>query len=383
MWERIGEIVRKEVLESMRENKTRLSLFLPPLIQLLIFGYAVNLDVEHTRIAWMDMDRTPESRDLGSSFAASRYFEVVAAPEDEPQVQQLMDRGRVQAVIRVLPGFARDIQRGETAGVQILVDGTNSNTASLVSNYANLVVAGFAARASVDRQRQKIMARSPAGPLSGSLPSVATQSRVWFNPEMRSRNYFIPGTVVNILMSVTLMLTALGLVREKEIGTMEQLMVTPVRPVELMLGKMIPFALVGLVDLILVTTGAVVIFQVPMRGSLPLLLGGSLLFLMSSLGVGLFISTVSNTQQQAMISSFFFSMPAFMLSGFTFPIQNMPASIQALSYLNPVRYFMEIVRGIFLKGSGISALWPQMLVLGIYGVAILGLSAWRFQKRLD
>ena len=227
------------------------------------------------------------------------------------------------------------------------------------------------------------MARSPAGPLSGSLPSVATQSRVWFNPEMRSRNYFIPGTVVNILMSVTLMLTALGLVREKEIGTMEQLMVTPVRPVELMLGKMIPFALVGLVDLILVTTGAVVIFQVPMRGSLPLLLGSSLLFLMSSLGVGLFISTVSNTQQQAMISSFFFSMPAFMLSGFTFPIQNMPASIQALSYLNPVRYFMEIVRGIFLKGSGISALWPQMLVLGIYGVAILGLSAWRFQKRLD
>ena len=235
----------------------------------------------------------------------------------------------------------------------------------------------------MDRQRQKIMARSPAGPLSGSLPSVATQSRVWFNPEMRSRNYFIPGTVVNILMSVTLMLTALGLVREKEIGTMEQLMVTPVRPVELMLGKMIPFALVGLVDLILVTTGAVVIFQVPMRGSLPLLLGSSLLFLMSSLGVGLFISTVSNTQQQAMISSFFFSMPAFMLSGFTFPIQNMPASIQALSYLNPVRYFMEIVHGIFLKGSGISALWPQMLVLGIYGVAILGLSAWRFQKRLD
>jgi ABC-2 type transport system permease protein len=179
------------------------------------------------------------------------------------------------------------------------------------------------------------------------------------------------------------MLTALGLVREKEIGTMEQLMVTPIRPVELMIGKMIPFALVGLVDLILVTTLSVVLFQVPLRGSLPLLLISSLLFLMSSLGIGLFISTISQTQPQAMISSFFFSMPAFMLSGFTFPIQNMPASIQALSYLNPVRYFMEIVRGIFLKGSGISALWPQMLVLGVYGVAILGLSAWRFQKRLD
>jgi ABC-2 type transport system permease protein len=383
MWERIGEIVRKEVLQSMRENKTRLTLFLPPLIQLVIFGYAVNLDLEHTRIAWMDMDRTPQSRELGSAFEESRYFEVVATPENEQQVQQLMDRSRVQAVIRVLPGFARDIQRGETAAVQILVEGTNSNTASLVSNYANLVVAGFAAQVGADQQRLKIMARSPAGPVSGSLPSVTTQSRIWFNPEMRSRNYFIPGTVVNILMSVTLMLTALGLVREKEIGTMEQLMVTPIRPVELMIGKMIPSAMVGLVDLILVTTGAVILFEVPLRGSLPLLLVSSLLFLMSSLGVGLFISTVSQTQQQAMISSFFFSMPAFMLSGFTFPIHNMPTAIQALSYLNPVRYFMEIVRGIFLKGSGISALWPQMLVLGVYGVAILGLSAWRFQKRLD
>jgi ABC-2 type transport system permease protein len=383
MWERIWEIVKKEALQSMRETKTRLTLFLPPLIQLAIFGYAVNLDVEHTRIAWMDMDRTPASRDLGSAFAASRYFEVVAIPRSEGQVQELMDRSRVQAVIRVLPGFARDIERGETAGVQVLVEGTNSNTASLVSNYANLVVAGYAARVSADQQGRKVMARSPAGPVSGALPSVASQSRVWFNPELRSRNYFVPGTVVNILMNVTLMLTALGLVREKEIGTMEQLMVTPIRPVELMIGKMIPFALVGLVDLILVTTLAVVLFQVPLRGSLPLLLISSLLFLMSSLGIGLFISTISQTQPQAMISSFFFSMPAFMLSGFTFPIQNMPASIQALSYLNPVRYFMEIVRGIFLKGSGISALWPQMLVLGVYGVAILGLSAWRFQKRLD
>jgi drug efflux transport system permease protein len=193
----------------------------------------------------------------------------------------------------------------------------------------------------------------------------------------------VPGTVVNILMSVTLMLTALGLVREKEIGTMEQLMVTPIRPVELMIGKMIPFALVGLIDLALVTTGALVVFGVPLRGSLPLLLVSALLFLMSSLGVGLFISTISQTQQQAMISSFFFSMPAFMLSGFTFPIRNMPESIQMLSYLNPVRYFMEIVRGIFLKGSGAAALWPQMVVLAVYGVAILGLSAWRFQKRLD
>jgi len=383
MWERIWEIIRKEALQSMREPKMRWTLFLPPLIQLLIYGYAVNLDLEHTRIAWMDMDRTPESRDLGAAFAASRYFEVVALPGDEEQVQQLMDRSRVQAVIRVLPGFARDIERGETTGVQVLVDGTNSNTASLVSNYANLVVAGYSSQVLAGQQRQKIMARSPAGPASGSLPVVTARSRVWFNPDLRSRNYFVPGTVVNIIMSVTLMLTALGLVREKEIGTMEQLMVTPIRPIELIMGKMIPFAFVGLIDLALVTTGAIVIFEVPFRGSGLVLLVSALLFLMTSLGVGLFISTISHNQQQAMMSSFFFSMPAFMLSGFTFPIRNMPASIQALTYLNPVRYFMEIVRGVFLKGAGVQALWPQMAALAVYGVAILGLSAWRFHKRLD
>jgi len=246
-----------------------------------------------------------------------------------------------------------------------------------------LVVAGYSSQALAGQQRQQIMARSPAGPASGSLPVVTARSRVWFNPELRSRNYFVPGTVVNIIMSVTLMLTALGLVREKEIGTMEQLMVTPIRPIELIMGKMIPFAFVGLIDLALVTTGAIVIFDVPFRGSGLLLLVSSMLFLMTSLGVGLFISTISHNQQQAMMSSFFFSMPAFMLSGFTFPIRNMPASIQALSYLNPVRYFMEIVRGVFLKGAGVAALWPQMAALAVYGVAILGLSAWRFHKRLD
>jgi drug efflux transport system permease protein len=383
MWERIWEIVKKEALQSMREPRMRFTLFLPPLIQLLIFGYAVNLDLEHTRIAWMDMDRTPESRDLGAAFAASRYFEVVALPDREDQVQQLMDRSRVQAVIRVLPGFARDLERGEPTSVQILVEGTNSNTASLVSNYANLVVAGYSAQALAEQQRQKVMARSPASPVSGNLPVVTSRSRVWFNPELRSRNYFVPGTIVNIIMSVTLMLTALGLVREKEIGTMEQLMVTPIRPIELIIGKMIPFALVGLADLVMVTAGGILIFGIPLRGDALLLLFASLLFLMTSLGVGLFISTISQTQQQAMMSSFFFSMPAFMLSGFTFPIRNMPAAIQILAYFNPVRYFMEIVRGIFLKGAGLSALWPQMVVLAIYGAAILGLSAWRFHKRLD
>jgi len=216
-----------------------------------------------------------------------------------------------------------------------------------------------------------------------AVPQLTARSRIWFNPDLRSRNYFVPGVVANIIMMVTLMLTALAIVREKEIGTMEQLMVTPVRPIELMLGKTLPFAVVGLLDVALVSTVALLVFHVPFRGSVLLLFACAVLFLMTTLGAGLFLSTISHTQQQAMMASFFFSMPAFMLSGFAFPIRNMPLVVQYLAYLNPLRYFIEIVRGLFLKGAGISVLWPQMACLAVYGVATLGLSAARFQKKLD
>jgi ABC-2 type transport system permease protein len=212
---------------------------------------------------------------------------------------------------------------------------------------------------------------------------VIARSRVWFNPDLRSRNYFVPGVVANIIMMVTLMLTAMAIVREKEIGTMEQLMVTPVRPIELMLGKTLPFAVVGLIDVALISTVAMLVFHIPFRGSVLLLFFCSVLFLMTSLGAGLFLSTISQTQQQAMMANFFFSTPAFMLSGFAFPIRNMPVVVQWLTYLNPLRYFMEIVRGLFLKGVGISVLWPQMVCLAVYGVVVLGLSAMRFHKTLD
>src|SRR6185437_3452598 len=198
-----------------------------------------------------------------------------------------------------------------------------------------------------------------------------------------SRNYFVPGVVANIIMMITLMLTALAIVREKEIGTMEQLMVTPIRPLELMLGKTLPFAVVGLIDVVLITGVALLLFHVPFRGSPLLLLACSILFLMTTLGAGLFLSTISQTQQQAMMANFFFSTPAFMLSGFAFPIRNMPVAVQWLTYLNPLRYFMEVVRGIFLKGVGVSVLWPQMVAMAVYGVVVLFLSAARFHKTLD
>jgi ABC-2 type transport system permease protein len=378
MRRRIREIVHKEFLQALREPRMRVLLFVPPLIQLVIFGFAVNLDVENARIAWMDQDGTPQSRELRAGFAGSPKFRIVATPTSEDEVRDLLDRSDVLVVVRVLPGFARDIDRGATAEVQILVDGTNSNTASIVSNYAAKVVSAFAARVAAARA-PRIVASS----IVPRAPVLRVQARVWFNPDLRSRNYYVPGVIVNIITLVTLMLTSMAIVREKEIGTMEQLMVTPIQPLELMIGKTVPFAIVGIVELFFITLVALLVFHIPLRGNLMLLVVCALLFLMTTLGMGLFISTVSQTQQQAMMASFFFFMPAFMLSGFAFPIRNMPELVQGISYLNPLRYFMEIVRGLFLKGTGIGVLWPQMAALATFGVAILGFSALRFHKRLD
>jgi ABC-2 type transport system permease protein len=383
MWERIFVILRKEFIQALREPRMRVLLFVPPVVQLIVFGFAVNLDVDHARIAWMDMDRTPQSRSLRDRFTASGRFDIVSAPRTEEDVQRALDRGEAQAVVRILPGFARDTARGRTAEVQVLIDGTNSNTASLVASYAGEIIAEYSVDLMERQQRVKVLTRSPGSPVSMATPQVTARSRVWFNPDLYSRNYFVPGVIANIIMFATLMLTALGIVREKEIGTMEQLMVTPVRPIELMLGKTLPFAVVGLLDAVLVTVVALLLFHIPLHGSFPLLMFCALLFLMTTLGAGLFLSTISQTQQQAMMGSFFFSTPAFMLSGFAFPIRNMPVAVQYLTYLNPIRYFIEIVRGIFLKGVGVDVLWPQMAAMAVYGIAVLGLSAMRFQKKLD
>jgi ABC-2 type transport system permease protein len=353
------------------------------MLQTIIFGFAVNLDVSRVRLGVMDQDRTAQSRALIDRYAGSAYFEMIAGATTEQEAQDLLDRGKVQAMLRVPAGFGADSARGRQTEVQILVDGSNSNTAALVGSYSSNVISAYNREQLTETQLKKLVQRTRYGAVKIAMPGAAAERRAWFNPELLSRNYFVPGVIVNIIMLVTLMLTALSIVREKEIGTMEQIMVTPVKPIELMLGKTIPFALIGLLDMVLVTTAAMVVFHVPFRGSLLLLAFATCLFLLTTLGAGLFLSTISGTQQQAMMSSFFFFQPAFMLSGFSFPIRNMPESIQYLTYLNPLRYFMEIVRGVFLKGSGMDVLWPEFLALAAFGVAILFTSAMRFHKRLE
>jgi ABC-2 type transport system permease protein len=385
MRERLKVIIRKEFIQALRDPRMRGMLILPPVIQLIVFGYAANLDVDTARIAWMDRDRSHESRELLSNFQGSGRFRIVATPEGDAQMQRLLDHGDVDAVVRVLPGFARDVERGRATSVQVLVDGTNSNTASIVANYATQAISRYSNGVLQKQQADKLVGRTmqSGGPMHANIPQIDARPRVWFNPDLKSRNYFVPGVVVNIITLVTLMLTAMAIVREKEIGTMEQLMVTPIQPIELMLGKTLPFALVGLFDVTLAVSVALALFHIPFRGHVWVLLVGALVFLMTSLGAGLFISTVSRTQQQAMMSTFLFFQPFFLLSGFTFPIRNMPLVVQYLTLINPVRYFLEIVRGIFLKGSGIGVLWPQLVALVIIGVSVLTMSALRFHKKLD
>ena len=385
MWLRILAIIRKEFIQTLKDPRSRALLFGPPMLQLILFGYAVNLDVQKARMAWIDMDQTPESRHLGEAFTSSYYFQKVVESASDQDSDKLMDRAAVQIIVRVLPGFARDLKRGNNSQVQILVDGTNSNTAAIVSNYATQIVAAYAGTSFAAQKNFSVLMRASPGqsPTPFVVPALAAETRVWFNPDLRSRVYFVPGVIVNIIALVTIMLTAMSIVREKELGTMEQLMVTPMRPFELIMGKLLPFAMVGVLEVAFVVLAALAVFRIPIRGSIPLLFGCSLLFLLSTLGVGLFISTISRTQQQAMMSSFFFFMPAMLLSGFAFPIRNMPPVVQVLTHLNPLRYFIQIVRDLFLKGVGIDSLWQEILALFLFGLAILSLSALRFHKKLD
>ncbi|BDC49727.1 transport permease protein [Bryobacterales bacterium F-183] len=363
MWKRIRVLVRKEFLQVLRNPRTRILLIVPPIMQLMIFGFAANLDIENARVAFFDRDNTPQSRALRAAFDASPYFEVTDDLDTEAQLQKVLDSGKVLAAIRILPGFARDLARNtEPAQVQVLVDGTNSNNASIVSGYANRLIAGF---------RQ-----------SGATPDL-TQTRVWFNPELKSRYYFIPGVAMNILTIITMMLTALALVREREIGTMEQLMVSPLAPSELIIGKTLPFVAIGFLQFFLILTVAKLVFGVPVRGSIFLLILAVALYLLTTLGSGVLISTISKTQQQAVLSVFLYFMPVFMFSGFTFPVRNMPDAVRWIANINPQRYFIDILRGVFLKGSGIDVLWEPMAVLAGIGILVLGTSILRFHRQLD
>jgi len=375
MGERIKHMLIKEFIQVFRDPRMRTVIFIIPMMQTLIIGYAVTTDVRHVRTAVVDQDNTTVSRELVSRFAGSNYFDVVARVDSDAEASELIDRGEVSVVLRLLHGFQGDLQAGRSGRLQVILDGTDSNTAGIVLSYVNRIAGDYSQRTLIERYQ-----RSLGG---GQVPGhVELRTRAWFNENLESRNFYVPGVIVTVVSVVTLVLTSMAVVREKEIGTMEQVMVTPIRPLEFILGKTVPFALIALVDVLLVTAVGAFWFQVPLRGDLALLLLGTILYLLTMLGIGLWISTVSETQQQAMMSSFFFFFPAMLLSGFAFPIANMPRVVQWMTYADPLRYYLVIVRAIFLKGVGIEILWPQMLILAAMGGAMLWLVSLRFHKTM-
>ena len=383
MFERLKHMLIKEFIQVFRDPRMRIILFLPPLIQMTVFGYAANTDIRNISLAVYDLDRTPESREMLERFASSGYFRIARRAKSPQEIRRWIDEGKISAALQVNPGFSQQSRRKQGTVVQIIVDGTDSNTASVVMAYAQRIVAEYSRQILLERIRNL-----PDIPPTLKKPffakgGIEVQSRAFFNPNLESRNFYVPGIIAFLIMLVTLILTCMAIVREREIGTMEQLIVSPIRPVELILGKTIPFALIGYIDVLLVTIVGVFWFEVPIRGSLPLLLTATTLYLLSTLGIGLFISTISRTQQQAMMTMFFFFVPAILLSGFVFPIANMPKVVQYLSYADPLRYFLIIIRGIFLKGNGLDVLWPQMLALAILGATVFTFSSLRFRKRLE
>ncbi|HNY64245.1 MAG TPA: ABC transporter permease [Deltaproteobacteria bacterium] len=371
-WVRIAELVRKEFIILFRDSRNRRVLIIAPIIQILVFGYVVNYDIRDVRVAVMDQDRTRDSRALVEAFEGGGIFRVTHYPQTQDELEGLLLDGRVDLALKIPPNASARMRQGETAPVQILADGRMSNMASVRISYTMFMLDRF------NRQ----MIRELKG-VDLDYGSIDARIRTWYNPNMDSQNFFVPAIVAFVVMLISLLLTSIAVIREREQGTMEQLVVSPIRPAELICGKTIPYIVISVVQMVGITILAKYWFSVPIAGSLALMFAATCVFLLSTLGVGLFISTVSSTQQQAMMTTFFFILPFFMLSGFVFPIANMPVVVQWLTYLNPLRYFLVILRGIFLKGVGFEVLWPQFLGLAILGALLFAGAVSRFSKRLD
>ncbi len=374
MFTRIKAVLIKEFKQIFRDPRMKTIIFVSPLIQVIIFGYAANKDINYIPLAIYDKDNTKESRDFIRDFTYSKYFIPKISIYSDKEQNWLLNKGVASAVLRIDRGFGRNLEARKEACAQFALDGSDSNTAQIILGYAGTIMGAY------QYDRIKTMALETGKAIN--IPFIDLRDRAWFNENLISRNYYIPGVIAMIVTIMSLLLSSMAIVREKEIGTMEQLIVSPLRPIELIAGKLIPFAVIALVQITLITLLGVIWFKIPLRGNLLLLLFSTIVYLMTTLGAGLFISTLASTQQEAMMSVFLFYTPVALLSGFAYPIQNMPQFIQILTFVNPLRYFMVITRGIFLKGVGIDMLWDQILPLFIMGVIVIVLSAGRFRRSL-
>jgi ABC-2 type transport system permease protein len=373
MWV-VWQVIVKEFLQIRRDLRMIPVIFVAPVVQITVFGFAVNTDVTNVPMVLVDQDKSRASRDVISRFVDSGYFEAVASEERADAAERWLAAGRAQLALVLPPGFGAAVGAGRTAALQVIADGSDAASANIALGYASAVARGYGAEIQVARLR------AAGAPVAGA-GQVGLEPRVFYNPDLRSRWFYVPAVLAMVLLVMTLLLSAMGVVREKEIGTMEQLIVTPIRPWQLLVGKLAPFAIIGVIQVFLVTGVTVFGFGVPLRGSFLVLLGLSALFLLSTLGLGLLVSTLVQNQQQAMMGAALALM--ILLSGLIFPIENMPPVIQAITYAIPLRYYAEIIRAVFLRGSSLAVLWPQAVTLLGMGALILTVAALRFRKRLD
>ena len=376
MFDRLRVMLMKEFLELGRDPWAVFRLFVPLLLQLFAFGYAATFTVNHVSTCVLDLDQSQASRGLISHFVATGRFDLVDIAATQGQVTKDIDSGLATVAIVIHAGFEQSLLNGRAAPLQIAVDGTNSNTALIALGYVGQIVAKYQAERTAGVGSAS-MSASSAG------VSVTLRERPWFNGGLEDRWFFIPGLIGTLTLIQVVSLTAFAVVREREVGTLEQIMVSPIRPIEFILGKAAPFFLIGLGEVLLITMVGVLWFRIPFVGNPLVMLLGASLFLLAALGLGLLLSTLSRTQQQAFALNFFIVNPFFILSGFAFPIAAMPKVMQWFTWINPLRYFLVVIRAVFLKGVGIGVLWPDLAVMGLIGVVLFGLSVLRFRKSLD
>jgi ABC-2 type transport system permease protein len=369
---RIRSLVRKEFLHILRDPRTLFVMFLMPIIQLVLLGYAATTDVEHLSTAILDRDKSGSSRSLIEAYRASGTFEIRRHVTSEEELKALVDRGLVRAGLIIPANYGELLTAGQRPQVSFVIDGSDPNVAHTV----------YAASQSVGQAFSAQLLELRSGIDLDAMPGIDVRPRVWYNPEMKSANFMIPGIIGMILYFMTALFTSTSIVREREQGTIEQLIVTPIKPLELIISKVAPYVLVAFFDVLEVLAIGVLWFGVPIKGSLRLLLALSALFLLTSLGIGIFISSASNSQQEATMLTFLTVFPSVFLGGLFFPIEAMPTWLQAITYVIPLRYILSVIRGIILKGVGVETLYPQVLALALFGTTIMLLAATRFQKRL-
>jgi len=376
----LSSFIKKELTQALRDPRMRFILFAAPVLQLIIFGYVVTTDIKNIRLAIVDQDRSGSSRELIDAFFASGYFVPARSVRSVSEAEAALERNDARVALIIPADFSRHLGRRTPAPVQILFDGSDGNSTNITKAYVEGIIAAFS------QEQMTVLLNNLAQTTRLNLvagPKVDPEVRVFYNPELRSSSFMVPGILCMILLLITSLLSGMSITREKELGTLEQILVSPVRRIEFILGKTIPFVLVGLIDVVLVLVVAKLLFQIPIRGSLVLLFFASLIFLFTSLGLGLFGASVSRNQTQVLLTIFPFMMPAFLLSGLFFPVASIPAALRWIAYINPLSYFLVIVRGILLKGVGLDVLWREICALAVFGAGLITYSSLRFRKRIE